>query len=279
VNQWSRATSEAAVTTKPHRALSCLLSATLLPLLLLPAPVSAEALLPRLPSGSLSIAWNWEPTLGAADIRVAPLLVLGEIPQMATKGYMGEELILGEEDLRLERNRQVLALPEAVALALPGEIGRLLPDAWSGHFRSGRLSSNAAARLEKALSRGESPEDVMKEVASSGEGEAVLFQWISDMHVTALCTEEAPRTTTEAAGRLVFVDDATEPVLIEATVGIALVTRSGDVVFRYDDTVETILSDATPLHAASRELARTVADEVRGVLLADEEILRDQEAW
>ena len=108
----------------------------------------------------------------------------------------------------------------------------------------------------------------MKRVARHSEGDAVLIQWLTGLQATPLCAVEAPRSTTEVAGRLVFVDDRSEPVLVEATLGMALVTREGDIVLRYEDSYQTVLSDAMPLHQACRELARAFSEDVRPVLSA-----------
>lgn len=232
------------------------------------APVQAGDLLPS-ERGSRELGWNWEPTEELRDIRVLPMLVVGPLPAMENVGFLGEELILGEQDLRVKRSKEIQLLPELLSVALPGEVARALPRDWSSHLRADDLSAGALQRLGSLLSRGSSAEPFMRRFARRSGGDAVLFQWMTELRAIPLCAVEAPRSMTEVAGRLVFVDDKSEPVLVEARFGMALVTQEGAIAFRYEDTYQTVLSGALPIERACREMARAFLDDIRPVLMAE----------
>jgi hypothetical protein len=232
---------------------------------LLAPPSHAELLLPQAPRGG-ELPWASEPTGPIREVLVLPILLLEGVPGMETTGFLGERPLPGEGTLRLERARQLRTVPELLSVSIPGELARGLPPEWMPHLRAASQNPRALRRLARTLERGDSPEALMRRIAARVDEDAVLFQWIQAIRLNPLCATEVPRSTTEVAGRLVFIDDRVEPVLVEATLGMALVRRDGDIVLRYQDTYETVLSEATSVQRACRELARAFLDDLKPAL-------------
>jgi len=220
-----------------------------------------------LPSLSAELDWGWAPLGEAQDIRVAPLLLVGTLPGLESSGYLGEELQDGEAELRLYRDAQLSQVPGAFALALPGQLARAMPSEWNGRFRDQPLSPRMRALLVSGVDGRRSLDQTMREAASKASGEAVLFHWMTDVQAHPLLSSHAPGTTTRAADRLVFIER--DPVLAEATVGLALVSTGGEVLLRYEDRFQVLLSEANRPPRAGRELARYLVDALRPVLQGD----------
>jgi hypothetical protein len=97
-------------------------------------------------------------------------------------------------------------------------------------------------------------------------GEVVLFRWISDIQAHPLGASTAPGTTLRAADRLVYVDDHTDPVLAEATVGLALVAADGEVFLRYEDRYSFVITGTNTAQRAGRFLAQQLVSDLDPLL-------------
>jgi len=245
----------------PIHALPALLAAALLAA---PAVGAAPVMPASTPASELS--WGWAPLEGAQDVRVAPLVVAGAWPALEPLGFLGEQLDGSAAHLRNLRDHQVATIPEVFSLALPGELARALPADWKGSLRDARAPARARSQIEAGVDGRRSLEAALQELAGRLQGDVILFQWMSDVSAVPLGTTTAPGTTTRVADRVVFVDQHTDPVLTEATVGLALVAADGEVFLRYENRYQVLITGSNSSWKAGRQLARQLVDDLQPLL-------------
>lgn len=236
-------------------------------LLLLAAPLLAQAG-PGLPTSlpTHELDWGWSPLDLGSDIRVAPLVVVGPLPELDPTGFLGEELQGNAAELRSLRGDQVAAVTESFSDALPGALASALPDGWHGHLSDARVSAGTRTQLAAGLDGRRSLDAALQLAVDRVPGEVVLFRWISDIEAQPLGTTTAPGTTLRAADRLVYVDEHTDPVLAHATVGLALVAADGEVFLRYEDRYSFVITGTNTSLRAGRDLARRLVDDLQPLL-------------
>jgi hypothetical protein len=71
-------------------------------------------------------------------------------------------------------------------------------------------------------------------------------------------------------------DPSDEPYLVSARLCMALVASDGEVVVRYEDRFEGVLSGPDGVHRAGRELARALASEVTKVWAVDPRLMEHE---
>ncbi len=103
---------------------------------------------------------------------------------------------------------------------------------------------------------------MLAEAAAAVGGEATLFSWVTELRGDPLTLQGFPGETVETTVGPVVLDHQEEPFLVTAEIGMALVTWDGEVVVRYEDTYEAILSAESDAGDAGQELARALAQEV-----------------
>ncbi|MBN1335017.1 MAG: hypothetical protein JXB39_03555 [Deltaproteobacteria bacterium] len=199
---------------------------------------------------------------GPQAIRVAPLLVLGPLPDLGTVGFFGEPLQGREAGAREAREAALFQVPSAFGVALPGEVALALPPGWDVCFRDTDLALPVRARVTQALQEDEAVEDALRSAAARSPGEVVLFRWMADVSALALNGVTVPASTTRAGDRLVFVDASTDPVLVSATLGVALVASDGEIRVLHSDRYEAVLSSVSGPRAVGRSLARHLVADV-----------------
>lgn len=213
------------------------------------------------PADGLSFAFEARPTQG--EVRVVPALAVHEPLEVNLDSYLGAALPHHRELARHARTRALAEIPEAMGVALPGEVNGELGLSWGGQFRTHRLPAGPQQRLADALS-GRRPDlhAVLAEAAAAVGGEATLFSWVTDLEGDPLTLRGFPGETVETTAGPVVLDHREEPFLVTARVGMALVTQDGEVVIRYEDTYDAILSEEGGASEAGRVLARSLAQEV-----------------
>jgi len=251
----------------PHRPLRTLLMLAAAALLIGPTVRSAHAG-PGLPTGlpTHELDWGWAPLELGSDIRVAPLVVVGPLPELEQVGFLGEELEGTAAQLRSLRSGQIAAVTESFSDALPGALASALPAGWNGHFSDARIPASTRTQLAAGLDGRRSLASALRGAVDRLPGEVVLFQWISDIEAQPLGATTAPGTTLRAADRLVYVDEHTDPVLAEATVGLALVAADGEVFLRYEDRYSFVITGSNTSQRAGRDLARRLVDDLHPLL-------------
>jgi hypothetical protein len=228
-----------------------------------PPPHPAE---PRLP-------FLFEARTTRGEVRVVPAIQLHDdaVPDLAS--FVGRDLPDVQVATRIARAHQLDQLTTAVGLALPGEVNGELGAAWEGQFRQASYPLGAKARVAEALRTGREVDAVLGATAQAIGGDAVLVTWIGSIEARPLTRESMPGAVVATPAGPVVVDARDEPFLVSARVGLALVVADGEVVLRYEDTYDTVLSGARGPDAAGRDLAHALAAEVAKVWSVDPRLL------
>lgn len=219
------------------------------------------------PGPVLPFAFEARPTAG--EIRVVEVIPLHPTPTVDLDDWLGPALPDARVRVRTERTGQLAALAGEVGRALPGEVNGALGDQWPGQFRGHRLPGAARHQLEDALRGGRALDPTLAAAARAVGGDAVLFSWVDLVQASPLSTLGPPGEILETDAGPALVDHADEAYLVSARVGLALVTADGEVVLRYQDTYEAVLSGAGGPRAAGRDLAQALAEEVARVWAVD----------
>lgn len=225
---------------------------------------AAPSLPSTLPLSELD--WSWAPLDLGTDIRVAPLVVVGSMPVLENTGFLGERLSGQAARLRSVRGAQISAVPDAFSTALPGELASALPADWRGHLSDAKVRPAARSQLTAGLDGRSSLDQALRAAVDHLPGEVVLFRWMTDVQARPLGSSAAPGTTLRAADRLVYVDQHTDPVLAEATVGLALVAADGEVFLRYEDRYTFVITGNSNAARAGRDLAQRLVDDLEPLL-------------
>ncbi len=229
---------------------------------------------PAPPAPALPYAFEPRPTTG--EVRVVPVFCLHDPLPTDLGTFLGPPLPAGADARRRARTHEAGQLAEQVGRALPGEVNGALGESWAGQFRAHRLPRRWSPRVEQAL-RGERPLDpTLSDAAVATGGDAVLFSWMDALTVMPLTRLELEGFVVETVAGPVVVDDVDEPYLVSARIGLALVAHDGEVVIRYSDTYDAVLSGERSPAVAARDLASAVAREVVKVWATDPRLLEGE---
>jgi hypothetical protein len=209
-----------------------------------------------------------EARLTRGEVRVAEVIVLHRVVEPTRQDWIGE-VSERRMQVRERRSREVGEVAMAVGRALPGEINGALGPQWHGHFTDHRLPSPSRHHLEDALRYRRELDQTLAGAAQRMGGDTALFSWVDEIRATPLSLMGPPGSVVSTRLGLSVVDPTDEPHLVSARVGMALVAADGEVVLRYQQTYETILSAAWGPEDAGRALARALATEVSDVWALD----------
>ncbi|TVQ87304.1 MAG: hypothetical protein EA397_18480 [Deltaproteobacteria bacterium] len=240
--------------------------------LLVPFALSACATAHGLPAGD----YRFNGLEADGEIRVMPLVSAHRAPPLRTDDFVTEEVSAPRRAIRQQRTAQVQEVPRAIGEALPGAIHAKLDPSWQGRFTVAKSSRRASERLRAAIRRND-PERLearMIEIARSTGGGATLFSWVSQLDAVPVSTLDLPGTLLEGPSGTLLVDLFEEPYLIDAEIGLALVSADGHVILRYSDTIAGLLSpDRTPARAGW-SLAGRFSHEIQKVWPDDPHLYR-----
>jgi len=206
------------------------------------------------------------------EVLVVPMVELHRSPDLDLGVFVDDDLELpyGDRyDLRVYRTEQLSELPYHVALSLPGAVNGVMGMGWKAQFRSSRYPLGGQAKVKAALSGKADLDDTLRGVAGTLGETAVLFTWIQELHGHPLSRDGAPGWVEETAWGPVVVRWTEEPYLVTMQVGMALVTRDGEVVLRHEDEFTTVLSDHQDPEVAGADIARSIAGAVTASWLAE----------
>lgn len=221
--------------------------------------------------------WDTQPRMVYGDVRVAPVVVVAEVPQVDLTGAVGEELDSWRAEGRLTRTAELAELPYVIRSEVPGALNKTLGHGWTGHFRDARLTWAQELAIINALQRDRGTiSQVTGDIAGQVGGDATLFTWVIE-------NEGAPLTDEYMVGELVFADGlpvmvehGSEPYRVQVEVGVALVAADGTLLFRYQDEYRGLLADGSPLDSLARDMARELVDDIAPLWLDD--VLGGQQA-
>jgi len=216
-----------------------------------------------------SVSWDFaaRPTYG--EVRVLPVVADVEPQPLVQDTFLGAQLPGFRLASRAQRTRQLRAVPGAVGLALPGAVYGELGPAWQGHFRVGAFPSGGRDRFLAALRGRVDLEAALSDLARDIGGDASLFVWVDRLIGSPLSAEAFPGDIVRTDIGPVVVDHADEPYRVTARVGMALVASDGEVVLRYRDAFEAVLSQRSDPARVGREMARALAHEIAPVWPCD----------
>lgn len=221
------------------------------------------------PMGEPFLPYHFEARTTAGEVRVVPALRLHDPLAPEIGSMLGPRLSDAQQRLRFVRAAQLNHLSAEVGLALPSEVNGQLGDRWMGQFRLVRYPLGVKRRLIDALRAGRDVDRVLGDAAQAIGGDASLVTWIDEVEAVPLTLLEWPGLVVETESGPVMVDAVDEPYVVKAAIGMALVAADGEVVLRYYDHYETVLSSTRGPKVAARELAFLVAREVSGVWVTD----------
>lgn len=176
--------------------------------------------------------------------------------------YLGGGLPEPRVAVRSQRTTELAALPSEVGLALPGAVGGELGDDFLGTFRAAGWPDGARSRVVRALERGHGLDEALGAAGRAVGGDALLVTWVDQLQARPLSLDGAPGDMVDTPRGQVVVDHVDEPYLVDLGVGMALVSGDGQVLLRFREDVQTILSAARPPPVVGREVARHLAEEV-----------------
>ncbi len=233
-------------------------------------PILALALLLGCPHEEQpEAAWVVEPRLVGGEVMVLPVASTWEEPRLRLDTYVGAPVPWSRERVRRARTYELTLVPAQVAWSLPGAVNGKLGEAQEARFRPARYPPGDRGRVESAL-RGERELDpVLRGVARSLGGQGALFTWVTELQGDPVTVEGFPGDIIETSSGPVMIDHHQEPYRIQAAVGMALVAWDGEVVLRYDDHFESVLSERNDPARVGRDLADALAAEVSKVWPTD----------
>lgn len=202
------------------------------------------------------------------EIRVLPVLEPAEAPQLVLDSWVGAGLTPSRVHTREDRTDGLQRMPHSVRTAFPGEVHAALDGRWEGEFRVGRYPVGGKERLQSALRSRQDIDDTLGVIARASK-HAILVTWVVTLEGTPLTVHSPPGQLVTTDAGPVLVDLFDEPYHVEATLGCALVAADGEVVLRYTDSFETVLSGSRDANMAGRDLAAALAAEVAKVWPVD----------
>jgi hypothetical protein len=216
-----------------------------------------------------TVSWDFaaRPTYG--EVRVLPVVTDLEPQVLVRETFLGSDLPGFRLASRARRTQELEAVPGAVGLALPGAVHGELGPSWDGHFRVGAFPNGGRERILAALRGRVDLETALSDLARNVGGDASLFVWVDRLVGSPLSAEAFPGDIVRTEIGPVVVDHSDEPYRVTARVGMALVASDGEVVLRYRDAFEAVLSRRSDPLRVGRELARALAREVAPVWPCD----------
>lgn len=205
--------------------------------------------------------WVAEARLAGDEIAVLPLISLATRPEADYREGLGSlNVPLLRETGRNARTEQLFHIPEAIAVALPGEVGAVLGDRWDGHFVTTKWPVGTRDSLISALDGRADLDQALARLANGHQ--FLLVTWVNTLSGTPISAEGLPGEVVYTESGPVIVDLVEEPYRVRATVGVALIAPDGELLVRYADTFETVLNDRSGPARVGRTVARGLADEV-----------------
>lgn len=228
--------------------------------------MSSPALPPSQPSPHEllmdELDWDVHPRIVQGDIRVLPAIVICEAPELHRTGLLGETVDPWVRMEREARTAELAALPVALRDAVPGALFAEMPEAWSGTFRDAPMSPGVRRQLQHAIGGEGSLELALAEAGRAAGGDAALVVWVVQ-------SSGEPLTASHMVGEMVLtnevpvmVDHVDEPYQVRVEAGMALVASDGEVLFRYQDTYDGVLTGDSPLRVTARDLARSMVGDI-----------------
>ncbi|MFT6822147.1 MAG: hypothetical protein ACJATT_005982, partial [Myxococcota bacterium] len=214
--------------------------------------------------------WDFNGRAVPGSVRVMPVIAPTDV-QLDDETWVGAGLSELRQDLRRERESMATDIPASIASALPGAINGRVGASWGGEFSVGRYRMGARRRLEHHVGA-LSMVPALTDAATRGDSASTLFIWVEEVSANPLSAETFAGDIVVTEVGPVVVDHQVEPYRVSAKVGAALVASDGQIVVRYVDHFEAVLTDRGP-SATGRMIAQGLADELSLVWPSDERLM------
>lgn len=215
------------------------------------------------------LPFAFEARSSRGEIWVMPPLAVHAPVQINEQHMLGAALPLRQRRIRAERTAELAALPTTIAEVLPGEVNARLGATWQGQFRHSPAPPSHAHRLTDAVLHRRPDLHAVLEGYAEGNGRWVLLTWVSELSGDPLIRSALPGEVVQTSSGPVVVDFEDDPHLISVKLGMALLAPDGEVVLRYEDRFEAVLSGRSARQEAARQLARALADEIALVWMTE----------
>jgi len=207
--------------------------------------------------------WDVHPDRVEGEIGVAPVIIVAEATEPDLTGIVGESLETWRAAGRLERTAELNEWPHDFRAAVPGAVFAALPSHWEGHFRDMRFGFSQQHALMVALrDHRQSFTRVMRDVAMQASTDAVLFTWVLELEGHPLTDEHLVGELVIENGVPLLVEHSSEPYRVETEVGVALVSRDGELLFRYQDEYTGLLSAQHDSRSLAHDIAASLIDDI-----------------
>ena len=210
-----------------------------------------------------SVSWDAEARSAAGEVLVLPVIELHDAPLVNLDHHVVAEVPFSQKIRREVRTEMLLTLPTEVASSLPGAVNGEMGGDWGGHFRPGSWPVGSDLRLTHALEkRGADLDAALSNVGQRSGSDAVWVTWVRRLEGRPLTAEGFAGDLVHTASGPVVIDLADEPYLVELDLGVALVSGDGEVLLRYEDRFEGVLSRHSDASALGRAVAMDMAGQV-----------------
>lgn len=253
--------------------------------------------------------------LVSADIVVLPAIVSNADPTLDDGLFGAGPVPLEAQDLRADRDAQVRTIGDLFGWAVPGALSAALHDqdfdpSWSvGKWPAGAAPRVSAVLRGRGLQVAKGPTDdlvlwpledeedfddvvvppvsyaydhgapgaldaALTDTARAGGGRPVLVTWVRGL-------SGSPLTNEFIVGEVTFIGEGPvvvtleEPYRVSGRFGLALVAPDGEVLVRYEEPFEAVLSDTYGPGRIARDVARDLAVEVARFWPVDPEAVVD----
>jgi len=219
------------------------------------------------------LSWDFSARPTEGDVQVVPVLVDAVRLRLGEATWLGPEPSVDRLRQRVDRTRQLAEVPTAVGIAVPGALAEALGGHWHGAFHVGALPSGGREHWLSAVHGRADLDATLGALARALGGDASLFVWVDRLQGQPLTATGLPGDLLRTDAGPVVVDHRAEPYRVQARIGVALVAADGEVVLRYVDTYDALLTERADPAQVGRDLARRLAEQVVRVWPTDPRLL------
>lgn len=215
------------------------------------------------------LPFAFEARASIGEIWVLPALAVHQPVELDERHMLGAALTLRQRRIRKQRTLELEGLPATIGQALPGEVNATLGAAWQGQFRHHAAPAEHTQRLSDAVLQRRPDIQGVLETYAQAFGRWALLTWVTEISGEPLIRRALPGEVIETPAGPVVVDLEDDPHLVSVKLGTALLSPDGEVVLRYEDRFDAVLTGQDARENAGRRLARALADEITMVWMTE----------
>jgi hypothetical protein len=216
------------------------------------------------PHSQSDLKWHFVARAPHGDVMVLPSIQLYPRTTTETASYVVHEVTGERAQRRRDRVAVLTATPSEVAWALPGALQRTMQEPLGASFHAGKYPAGMRGRLRRVLNSQGDVDSMLSEIATS-VGQDTLVTWVHALDARPLTLDHPPGVFVNTCHGPVLVEHNDEPYVIEAEVGVALIASDGELIIRYTDNYNTVLTGNAEAEDLARDLATAMATEIAKV--------------